>query len=92
VTAPARNDAWAVGASGGQPVVVNWNGRKWNAVTMPGAGGFQPSESTAVQAASAGNVWIFGGVATTPSGSPVLYEATNGKLRKVPARALSYYV
>jgi hypothetical protein len=59
VTAPSKNDAWAVGVSGSGasagPLVLHWNGSAWSKQAMPA--GFLP---WAVQSSSPDNVWIFG--------------------------------
>ena len=62
ITAPSRTDAWAVGfttSTSGRysPDYVHWNGKRWQAVTIAGAGKFRPwvAEST-----SPSDVWFFG--------------------------------
>ena len=76
VTAPSKTDAWAAGSSGGQPVIVNWNGKAWKSVRVPGTAGFQPVQSTAADASWAGNVWLIGGVANSSVGQAHVW---NGK-------------
>jgi hypothetical protein len=68
VTALTKTDAWAVGATNkNQPVILNWNGKAWKPVSVPGTSGFDP---VAVRAASPGNVWITG---TSKSGAGVAH-------------------
>ncbi len=58
VTAPARDDAWAVGTQGGtRPLILHWNGAAWTRVTIPGAGEFEPRVVTST---SPDDVWILG--------------------------------
>jgi hypothetical protein len=62
VTAPARNDAWAVGLASlrngsTRPVILHWNGSAWGTVTIPGTAGFRPD---LVASSSPDNVWITG--------------------------------
>jgi hypothetical protein len=58
VTAPGRNDAWAVGISGSgagaRPLVLHWNGSAWSRTAMPA--GFRPA---VVMSSSTHNVWVF---------------------------------
>ena len=58
VTAPGKNDAWAVGITGSgtsaRPLVLHWNGSAWSKQAMPA--GFLPA---AVMSSSTHNVWIF---------------------------------
>jgi len=68
VVAPTKTDAWAIGSAGkNQPVVVNWNGKAWKPVNVPGTSGFTPDT---VYASSPGNVWITG---TSKSGAGVAH-------------------
>jgi len=64
VAVTSKTDAWAVAIAFNshhrvvmRPFVRQWNGRSWNAVTIPGASGF---ESNWVAASSAANVWVMG--------------------------------
>lgn len=60
VAAVSPSDAWAVGVAGAvqvKPVVLHWNGARWQSETLPDASDFQPDD---VQATSASDVWIFG--------------------------------
>jgi hypothetical protein len=84
VTAPAKNDAWAVGESGASPVILNWNGKSWKPVTVPGTARLGPSQSTAVQATSPGNVWIFGGVAYSDTGQAHVWNGKTWRTLALP--------
>lgn len=59
----SKTDAWAAAILSNShgivvhPFIWQWNGRSWNAVTIPGASGF---ESDWVAASSATNVWVMG--------------------------------
>jgi hypothetical protein len=57
VTAPGKNDAWAVGVTGSgasaRPLVLHWNGSAWNKTAMPA--GFLP---VTVMSSSTHNVWV----------------------------------
>jgi len=59
----SRTDAWAAGTLFPRQTVLlrpflrQWNGRSWNAVTIPRASAF---ESEWVAASSAANVWVMG--------------------------------
>jgi hypothetical protein len=66
ITAPSKKDAWAAGFTTSRrgrysPNYVHWNGKRWQAVTIAGAGRFRPwvAEST-----SASDVWFFGALGT----------------------------
>jgi hypothetical protein len=59
VTAPARDDAWAVGSVGRKQetgYIVRWNGHHWRQVALP-ARGFQPYY---VDSSAPDDVWVFG--------------------------------
>lgn len=69
VSAPAGNDAWAVGYQAAQagstnsyiPLIEHWDGSAWSIVTLPG-GGAGLSGLASVYAASGSDVWaVFGG-------------------------------
>ena len=90
VTAPARNDAWAVGESGASPVILNWNGKSWKPVRVPGTAGFQPTQPTAVQATSPGNVWIFGGVARSAVGRAHVWNGKTWRTIDLPTSGFEY--
>lgn len=61
VTAPARGDAWAVGTSGTghgtMPLVLHWDGTRWQPVTIPGTATFVPRLVTST---SPTDVWVLG--------------------------------
>jgi hypothetical protein len=68
VTAPSKNDAWAVGDTFTQNgnralLVLHWNGRTWHNVPVTSTPG---NEFTGVNAFSAGNVWIVADQAGNP--------------------------
>jgi hypothetical protein len=58
VSAPGKNDAWAVGVTGSGAsagsILLHWNGSAWSRQAMPA--GFLPS---AVMSSSTHNVWVF---------------------------------
>ena len=59
VTAPARDDAWAVGSVGRKKTtgyIVRWNGHHWQQVALP-AKGFWPFY---VDSSGRDDVWVFG--------------------------------
>jgi hypothetical protein len=59
VTAPAKDDAWAVGTIGSKHAtgyIVRWNGHHWRRVALP-ASGFQP---WFVDSSAPDDVWVFG--------------------------------
>jgi hypothetical protein len=59
VTAPAKDDAWAVGTIGRKHAtgyILHWDGQHWRPVTLPSRG-FQP---WFVDSSSPDDVWFFG--------------------------------
>jgi hypothetical protein len=81
ITAPARNDAWAVADTNAPnkivtPVFAHWNGKTWSSVAIKAAagldfGGVHPAYST-----SPSNVWFFGENQKTHAIEALVY---NGK-------------
>lgn len=65
VAASAPNDVWAVGATKKHPLVVRWNGRRWQYVAIPKLS--RDVGLTEVAAFSANDVWVAGSVGTPPS-------------------------
>jgi len=61
VTSPARDDAWAVGSSGTgratMPLILHWNGVRWQSVTIPGTAAFA---ARLVTSTSPDDVWVLG--------------------------------
>jgi hypothetical protein len=68
VTAPATNNAWAIGFAGGSAnaLVEHWDGISWSIVTSPAFTGVSISNG-AVSADSATDVWAIGFLATSPT-------------------------
>ncbi len=83
VSAPATDDAWAVGGTnwfdGSQTLAMHWDGTSWTHVTTPtpGSGVFQ-----GVTATSASNAWAVGvigpGPGTTAAATEPLIERWDG--------------
>ena len=64
VTAPAPDNAWAVGSTGSSAVVEHWDGSSWSVVSSPAFTGVF-IESGAISADSATDVWAVGFKATS---------------------------
>jgi hypothetical protein len=64
VTAPATNNAWAVGSTGSSAVVEHWDGTSWSIVSSPAFTGVTISNG-AISADSATDVWAMGFLATS---------------------------
>ena len=94
VTAPTKNDAWAVGVSDAQPIILNWNGSKWKPTKVPDTTGFEPTIPTAVDATSPGNVWIFGIAVHSASDTAVpqahVWNGTTKKWRTIDLPTLGF--
>jgi hypothetical protein len=70
ITAPARNDAWAVTDTNtpNKPVTAvffHWNGKTWSSVTVKAAAGLDFADTSfwgtpSAYSTSPGNVWFFG--------------------------------
>lgn len=84
VTAPSKTDAWAAGTSGGQPVILNWNGKTWKPVRVPGTAGFQPVQSTSADANWSGNVWLIGAVANSAVGQAHVWNGKSWRTIALP--------
>jgi hypothetical protein len=84
VTAPTKNDAWAAGAAGASPVILNWNGKSWKSVKVPGTAGFEPGQFGAVQATSPSDVWITGGVAYSATGRAHVWNGKTWRTLALP--------
>src|SRR5438874_2398880 len=91
VTAPASNNAWAVGFSPSGALVEHWDGTSWSLVSSPAFSGV--SDLTGVSADSSTDVWAVGALSgggttslhwngtswslvTTPSGVATINGAT----------------
>jgi hypothetical protein len=91
VAAISKTDAWAVAVlfnSHGivlQPFVRQWNGRSWNAVTIPGASGF---ESDWVAASSATNVWVMGVTSSDNLTKAYRYDGSRWHAVPVPTQTV----
>jgi hypothetical protein len=62
VTVTSQGSAWAVGTNeaplGEQPIIEQWNGTRWTAVTPPDTG--TSSSLSGIAASSTGNIWAVG--------------------------------
>jgi hypothetical protein len=96
ITAPARNDAWAVGESdegavqSTAPVFAHWNGKTWSSATVKAAAGLYFGFRAGAYSTSPGNVWFFGSDLTkaTPQsrGSEALvYNGKGWHVQALPA-------
>jgi hypothetical protein len=66
ITAPARNDAWAVGNTAGNvTILAHWNGAKWSPESTRAASGLILSYA---YSSSPGDLWMFGD--STKTGDP----------------------
>jgi hypothetical protein len=81
VTAPSKNDAWAVGTIGRKHAtgyIVHWNGRHWRRVALP-AYGFRP---WVVNSSAPDDVWVFG---TTRTGNYQVFYRSAAGWQAIPA-------
>jgi hypothetical protein len=60
ITALARDEVWAVGASVGGPVIIRWNGDAWLTIDAPGA---QARSLWSVTALAPHDTWAVGSIA-----------------------------
>ena len=67
ITAPAKNDAWAVGRTNAEsltttitPVFAHWNGKTWSSATIKAAAGLVFGFGVGAYSTSPSNVWFFG--------------------------------
>jgi hypothetical protein len=90
VTAPTKNDAWAAGVTGASPVILNWNGKSWKSVKVPGTAGFEPGQFGAVQATSASDVWITGNVAHSAVGQAHVWNGKTWRTIDLPTSGFEY--
>jgi hypothetical protein len=95
VTAPTRYSAWAVGQAGTsknpRPLIVHWNGKTWNQVTinLKGVPLFIP---TTVLSSSASNVWAIGWHLPVPDNlDAFVYNGKWWSLRKLPSIVQGVY-
>jgi hypothetical protein len=95
MTAPARNDAWAVGATAPRPgdrklFLLHWTGHGWHQVIPPHPAGFL---ATQLLSSSPGNVWVFGETPVTPSPGVffyvLVYNGSHWTTRALPASVSS---
>ncbi len=78
VATVSANDVWAVGGSGSQTLIENWNGTSWSVVTSPNPGS-QYNHLNGVTAVSASDVWAVGYYANSNSSvTQTLVEHWNG--------------
>src|SRR5262249_10590945 len=77
VTAPASNNAWAIGTNSGSAsaLVEHWDGTSWSVVSSPAFTGVSiTTEGAVISADSTADVWALG-LADTRSGAPFNGEA-----------------
>jgi len=60
ITAISANDIWAVGAAGGTPLSMHWNGSVWSVVNVGGVDGLSTEKLTAVSGTASNDVWAVG--------------------------------
>jgi hypothetical protein len=89
VTAPTKNDAWAAGSAGASPVILNWNGKSWKPVKVPGTARFEPGQFGAVQATSPSDVWITGGVAHSNTGQAHVWNGKTWRTLALPTSSFN---
>jgi hypothetical protein len=91
VAALSKSNIWAVGDNSKagktvyQPFIRHFNGRSWQAVTIPGASGWT---SSWVAASAANNVWV-GGLKNAPVATSVVYRWNGARWGKVPLPAMT---
>jgi hypothetical protein len=74
-TSNAANDVWAVGATQGQTLTLNWNGTAWTTVTSPNAGSPDGVGSVSTNPGAA-IVWAVGFSGTSGSFNPLAMETS----------------
>lgn len=100
ITAPARNDAWAVGDTNvtgvkfETPFFAHWNGKTWSSVTIRAAAGlnfgFPGWDAYPAYSTSPGNVWFFGrneakGTFKTPVVEALVYNGKAWHIQRLPS-------
>ncbi|MCW2934117.1 MAG: hypothetical protein JWM19_5079 [Actinomycetia bacterium] len=91
VAAISKSNIWAVGdiSKAGktvyQPFIRHFNGRSWQAVTIPDSAG---STSSWVSASASNNVWV-GGLKNGPVATSVVYRWNGARWGKVPLPAMT---
>jgi hypothetical protein len=60
ITAISANDIWAVGAAGGAPLSMHWNGSLWSVVPLGVETGLRTEKLTAVSGSASNDVWAVG--------------------------------
>jgi hypothetical protein len=95
ITAPAKNDAWAVATTGAvntleTPTFTHWNGKAWSRVTIKAAAGFDYGNIYAqgffsAYSSAPDNVWIFGN--SGPADAPValVFNGKKWQVEPLPA-------
>lgn len=86
-SAVSRNDIWAVGGAAGRPsLVLHWNGRRWNRLTVPLLG---KTELTTVDALSRNDVVVFGAGRTCSDPLLAQYDGASWRLMPAPPPSLN---
>jgi len=89
----SKNNIWAVGdtftTTGKtiyQPFIRHFNGRSWQAITIPHSSG---STTDWVSASAASNVWV-GGLKNRSNATSVVYRWNGARWAKIPVPAMTY--
>jgi hypothetical protein len=81
IAAISDTDIWAVGNTGGHPLIEHWNGSTWRIVPGPDLGAENLAVLYAIMAVSANDIWAVGrySIGTTPT-FQTLIEHWNGSV------------
>jgi hypothetical protein len=60
IAALSPTNIWAVGAAGGNPLALRWNGSAWSVIAVNGDPGLSTERLTAVSGAAGNDVWAVG--------------------------------
>jgi len=89
VTALSGSDAWAVGGKAGsgsatqdEPLALQWNGQRWNSVTVPGVAGYYLPD---VAASATTDLWVFAVPGNGGDAKAVRWDGTQWQDIPLPA-------
>jgi hypothetical protein len=82
IASTGPKNAWAVGDDRTGLYVRHWNGARWQPVSVPGARGFSPD---AVDATTAGNVWIIGTTTSPDQPTALVYDGRGWHTTSLPS-------